>query len=89
MSIFAIFCGSVGLTLGSLLVAGLLGFAAWWLADRIHLSWITWLILLVLYTGMLLSPLKHSLFVQMTAAFGLVTAALLYFRPREDKTKAD
>lgn len=89
MSILALFFDSIGLSVGSLAAAGLLSFAAWWLAERIHRSWITWLLLLALYTGMLISPLERSLFVRMTAVFGLVAAALLYFLPGDDKAKAD
>ena len=79
MGVFSILIDSIGLAIGSLLAAGLLSYAAWWLADRSHRSWVASAFLLALCAGMLFSPLERSLFVRMTTVFSFVAAALLYF----------
>ena len=79
MGVASILADGVGLMIGSLLGAALLTFSAWWLADRAHRCWVAPVLMAVVVTGLMLSPLEASLFVRMLAVFGLVGAGLLWF----------
>ena len=89
MGVFSILVDSIGLAIGSLLAAGLLSCGAWWLADRIHRPRVATALLVVLYIGMLVSPLERSLFVRMMAVFGFVAAILIYFIGGDDASDMD
>jgi hypothetical protein len=79
MSVASILADGLGLMMGSLLAAGCLTLAAWWLADRMHRAWLAPVVLALVMVLLLASPLEASLFVRMVAVFGLVGAGLLWF----------
>lgn len=85
MGVLVILADSIALMIGSLLVAGLLTFSAWWVADRFNRPWAALIVLLALFAGMLASPLESSLFVRMVAVFGIVGTGLLYFVGRGEE----
>jgi hypothetical protein len=79
MGVLSIMMDAIALMIGSLLCAGMLTFAAWWVADRIHRPWVALIMLASVCAALLISPLEHSLFVRMLAVFGIVGTGLLYF----------
>lgn len=79
MGVVTIMLDAVGLMIGSLFCAGVLTFAAWWVAGRLHRPWTALLMLALVCGALLISPLEHSLFIRMVAVFGIVGTGLLYF----------
>ncbi|AZI36323.1 hypothetical protein NT2_12_01400 [Caenibius tardaugens NBRC 16725] len=85
MPILKILVMTVGLTLGSLLVAVLLSYLTWWLATRVHHPRWGAAFLLVIVGGAWWAALGHSEFVKMVTVFALVGAGLLCLVGREER----
>lgn len=85
MPMLKILATTVGLTLGSLLVAVSLSCLAWWLATRAHHPRWGAPLLLIIVGGAWLAALGHSEFVKMATVFALVGSGLLYFVGREER----
>lgn len=84
MGMLAIFADGVALMLGSLLAAVMLAFGAWWIGDTLRRPWVSLVLLIVLVTFLLASPLERSLFVRMVTVFEIASLGLLFFIWRDD-----
>lgn len=76
---------SIGLTLGSFLVAVSLSCLAWWVATSVHHPRWGAPLLLIIVGGAWLAALGHSEFVKMVTIFAVVGSGLLYFVGREEQ----
>lgn len=76
---------AVGMTLGSLLVAIVLSWLAWWVATRMHHPRWGPVFLFLVLGGVWSTALGHSEFVKMASVFGVAAAGLLCLIGREQK----